>query len=58
MDRLANWCEPTDGLSPEELMIRDLCFPLEAPTMTGTLAALDIGDGMLIPAAPDGGTRE
>lgn len=39
-------------------MIRDLCVPLEAPTMTGTLAALDIGDGISLPAAPRGETRE
>jgi len=58
MERLANRREPVDGLLPEELMIRGLCFLLEAPTMIWTLAALDLPEGISFPAAPDGGTRE
>ena len=58
MERLADWCEPIDGLSAEALMIRGLCFPLEAPIITRTLADLDLPEGILFPAAPHGGTRE
>ncbi len=58
MGRLANWCEPVDGLCPEEVMLRGPCFPLKAPAMTRTLAALDLPKGILFPAAPHGGARE
>ncbi len=58
MGRFADWCEPVDGLCPEEVMIRGPCFPLEAPAMTRTLAALDLPNGILFPAAPHGGARE
>lgn len=58
MERLANRREPVDGLCPEAVMIRGPCFPLEAPAMTRTLAALDLPKGILFPAAPHGGVRE
>lgn len=58
MERLASRCEAVDGLRAKGPMIRGLCLPLEAPIMIQTLAALDLPEGILLPAAPHGGTRE